>query len=73
MSSGLRLSLIFTVLCWLAVIVGMIAVPCGQPTGMYLVLGVGPAGLVGSMASYIEWRSERARANADDRDVSSVG
>jgi cyanate permease len=75
MSSGLRLSLIFTVACWLTVLIGLILLPCGHPVGLALVLGVGPAGTVGCVATYIEWKSERERADADadDRDVSSVG
>jgi len=75
MSYGLRLSLIFTAVCWLVVIGGVIALPCGEPAGVYLVLGVGPAALVGAIATFIEWRSEREHKTtpANDGDVHRVG
>lgn len=75
MSYGLRLSLIFTVACWLVVLGGALTLLCGEPAGIYLVLGVGPAGTVGLVASYVEWRSEREPdpATAHDGDVPRVG
>lgn len=58
MSYGLRLSMGFTALCWLAVFLGVFVMAwCGRADGINLVLGVGPAALVGSIASYVEWKS----------------
>lgn len=60
MTYGLRLSVIFTVTCWLAVLFGVFVMAwCGRRDGINLVLGVGPAALVGSIASYVEWKSWR--------------
>lgn len=76
MSYGLRLSLIFTITCWLVVIGAALAVLFGEPAAVNLVVGVLPAGIVGSVATIIESRSERehkAAEPADDGDVPRVG
>lgn len=60
MTYGLRLSVFFTAACWLAVLLGVFVMAwCGRRDGINLVLGVGPAALVGSIASYVEWKSWR--------------
>ena len=76
MSNGLRLSLIFTVGCWLVVLGASIALLCGEPAAVNVVVGVLPAGLVGTVATFIESRSEREHQGAepaDDGDVHRVG
>ena len=76
MSYGLRLSLIFTVVCWLVALGALVAWVCGEPAALNLVAGVAPAGLVGAVASLIEWRSEREHRDpepSDGRDVHRVG
>lgn len=59
MKKGLRYTLYFVSLLWLLVIVGFVGRYCGEPDAHYLVVGLGPAATVGTIAFIIEYRCER--------------
>lgn len=56
-----RLSLLVTVLTWVAVLVGIVeAYYCGHPGGSNIIVCATPLALVSSVATLIEWRCQRA-------------
>lgn len=56
-----RLSLYFTILTWLAVLVGIFAVYYnGQPGGANIIVLAGPLAVISSVTTLIEWRVQRA-------------
>lgn len=59
MKQGLRFTLYFVSLMWLLVAIGLIAMHCGQPDAINMVVGVFPPALVGTVAFIIEYRCER--------------
>lgn len=56
-----RLSLLVTLLAWVAVVVGTIAVYyCGLTAWSSVIVSAGPLALVSTVATFIEWRCFRA-------------
>lgn len=56
-----RLSLYFTLLMWLAVVVGIFSVYYnGHPGGANIIVGAGPLALISSVTTFIEWRCSLA-------------
>jgi hypothetical protein len=56
-----RLSLLFTIFSWLAVVVGLVAVYySGLPGGSNVIVCAAPLAIVSSVATFLEWRVQSA-------------
>jgi hypothetical protein len=52
-----RVSLLFTIICWLAVVVGLVAAYyTSMPMGSEVFVCAAPLALISSVTTFVEWR-----------------